>query len=191
MKKTAIMALGLMSLLALSSCEDKFSYIGENQFLPIGYQMKSPEKYDEESSTVQVMGIKKLIFDEFEKSDWKIVTQPNVIIRGDHPLEFSKKIYKIEDINDILDLDTNFEEKIPLAFTNTLVTYQYLGEETILEPLDEEGFLLQVSVEEEKRVDDGQIFTQVGYIVYRLMVGYVPVKIHKQPFVVASKIEEK
>lgn len=186
MKKIYFAVMGLMSLLALSSCEDKFAYYEENEFSPIGYQMKIPEGDDAdlwtESSTVQVMGIKGLIIDEFDKSDWKIIAQSDVLIKGDKPLEIEKSIV-IERIKDVIEVPTNYDP-IPLAFTNTQVTYQYLGKEVVLPPVDE--YKLFVRVEEDQRIEKDGFFFQAGNIVYSLMIGYVTVKNLKQPFIIAN-----
>lgn len=183
-----ISLLGLMVL--LSSCDDSFSMDEEKSFTPVMYQAKAPEVLGEEATTLLIKGVGDLVFDEIEKTDWKIITRYRVEYRGDHPLKLLNDdgngivSYEI-DSESLFSIPTNYEDVL-LTFDKLKVTYTYLGNETVLMP--DGGLKLVVDLEESKR-EDSPIFFQSGNIVFRLCVGSYPVKIHKLPFCVYADDE--
>lgn len=185
-RKILFFVIGLMSLIATTSC-DKITFNDDGEFMPVGYIVKSPDSEADISSgvvsTLQIMGIRGLVFDEVEKSDWKIITQPEVAFKGETRLEFEENPIEIE-LKGITELLTNFDEDISIAFGNTTVFYTYMGNQVELEPIDK--VYLSVKIDE-KQLSQKPYFLQYGYIIYTLQIGYVPVKIHKQPFMVTSQ----
>ena len=78
MKKFSYFLLfGLMSLISLTSCEDKIITQEEPEFMPYGYQPKIPETQEFGElpivTSFQILGYKNLVISEFEKDDWKII----------------------------------------------------------------------------------------------------------------------
>lgn len=187
MKKIfAILVFGLMSLMTLTSCEDKFIYDDDKSFLPIGYNAKSPEDDDEEhiSSTLLILGIHGLVFDEIEKSDWRIVTQSMYAFRGNQPLTLEETMIDITDTwSKITNIHTNYGD-IPVTFGNMNVNYQYMGENIELEPID--GLSLHVRIEQTGLATD-PLFMQHGKVVFHLLVGLCPVAVHEVNFLVLGE----
>lgn len=189
MKKILFFTIGLMSLIAVSSCEDHFAYDEEKKFLPLAYEAKEDEEAgaDWVSSTLSVLGIEGLVFDEIEKSDWKIITKSSYVVDAKEGLVINGSVFDVEnDGGYLLTIPTNHDDDDGILVTlgNTRVTYTYMGKEMLLQPVD--GLKLSVRMEETNRTEE-PLFMQMGYIVFRLLVGYVPVKIHKIPFMVYDK----
>jgi len=177
--------IGLMSLITMS-CEDHFSYDSGNNFMPITYEAKIPDEVGTVSSTLLILGVEGLVFDEIEKSDWKIITRETTLFRGEEPLVLSENRFALEyDGAELLKIPTNYED-IPVTFGNTTVTYEYMGKPVELVAGD--GLNISIKIEEEKRVET-PFFAQYGKIIYTLMVGYIPVKIHEQTLFVYSDDE--
>ena len=191
MKRILFLLLGLMSLVGLSSCEDKFVYDEEKEFIPLGYLPKRPPLDDEdpesitrEVTTLQILGPKGLVVDQIEKDDWKIITPASLSFRGTEPLQLEKRVFEFEeDIpRAIMDVNTNYAgETIPIAFGNTKVMYQYMGQDVELIPLGDVRLIFNV-VEKDRR--QGEYFTQFGDIEISLMIDYLVVKKHTISFVV-------
>lgn len=170
---------GLMSLLTMSSCEDKFTYDAEKNFMPIEYAAKLPVGDEGVATTLLVKGVKELVFDEIEKSDWRIITQANISFRGKEPLNVISTSFAIEeDDPQLMHVASNYGD-IPVTFGNTMVTYNYMGQEVVLQP--ENGMHFSVVKEEKERFEE-PFFYQKGKLVFRLMVGYVVVKVHEVDF---------
>ena len=191
MKRILFFAIGIMSLVVMSSCEDHFAYDEEKQFMPLAYEAKGDEdgNADWVATSLSVLGIKGLVFDEIDKTDWKIITQSSFIVGASEELAINGSIFPIEnDAGDLLTIPTNYDG-ILVTLGNTKVTYTYMGKEITLQPVD--GLKLSVRLEENYRAED-PLFVQTGYVVFRLLVGYVPVKIHRVPFMVydSEKAEE-
>lgn len=185
-KKNLFLVFGLMSLITMSSCDDKITFNDDPEFLPVGYVVKSPQDTEElasgELNTLQIMGIGGLVFDEIQKDDWKIITQNQIYFKGNTPLEFDNNVTEIKNLKGLIDLPTNYDD-ISVAFGNTSVTYTYLGNQVELEPLEKVS--LSISIQEEGTSAE-PYFSQYGYIIYTLDIGYLPVKVHKQPFIILS-----
>jgi len=174
--------IGLMSLITMS-CEDHLIYDAENNFLPIMYDAKSPENMEDEVSSLLILGVEGLVFDQIEKSDWKIITKESSGFIGDKPLEIVGSPFILEEKGaELLEIRTNYES-IPITFGNTTVTYEYMGKPVELMP--SENLNVSVIIEELSR-QESPFFAQYGNIVYKLRVGVVTVKIHKQRFLVCS-----
>lgn len=194
-KKIFFWVCGLMSLLTLSSCEDKITFNEGGEFLPIGYTIKTPENLDEfkEMTTLQIMGIKGLIFDTVEKSDWKIITWDQAVFNGSEPLEFYSNNIEIENLKGFVNVPTNYGD-IPVAFGNTDVEYTYLGEQVKLQPLETFRLFVKVELEgessDESKSKDGP-FIQYGHIVYTLSLGNVPIKTHKHQLLISELVNKE
>jgi hypothetical protein len=188
--KKSLFFISLMGLmLLLSGCDDSFMMDDSKTFTPIMYEAKQPETLGTEATTLMIKGVEDLVFDEIEKTDWKIITRYHLEYRGDHPLELTDDDddYICYDVNGdaLFSIPTNYGE-IVVTFDKIKVTYNYLGNEVELMP--DGGLKLYVNVEEEKREDD-PFFLQIGNIVFQLCVGSFPVKIHKLPFCVYANDE--
>ena len=146
MKKIfAFLVCGLMSLLTLTSCDDRFTYDADKVFMPCAYEVKGPSSGEEVSSTLLILGVNGLVFDEVEKSDWKIMTNSNYMFEGNQPFTLlSDKIMTIENKNQMMNIPTNYGN-LSIAFGNMNVSYQYMGQDVDLDPL--EGFQLKVTIE--------------------------------------------
>jgi len=181
MKKIfALLVFGLMSLLTFTSCEDYFTYDDDKAFLPCAYEAKSSSD-ETEAKTLLILGINGLVFDEIEKSDWKIMTNTSYLFRGKQPLTLMENnIITVENKNRMLNIDTNYGN-LPIAFGNMNVYYQYMGQQVDLDPV--EGFHLLVKVKAEKEIKD-PFYAQSGKLTFTLMAGYCPVKIHEVEFLV-------
>ena len=181
MKKFSYFLLfGLMSLISLTSCEDKIITQEEPEFMPYGYQPKIPETQEFDDlpivTSFQILGYKNL---EFEKDDWKIIVPDQFLCRGDQPLKVTNPV-EVTNFRKVLDIPTNYEE-LPVAFGNTAVLYEYMGQTTMLEPIG--GVMITLSIEEEFRREH-PIFLQYGYIKVRLNMAFVPIAETKIPFMV-------
>ena len=186
MKKN-VFIIGFFGLISvLSSCDDHFTMDEEKSFTPIKYAAKAPETLGEEATTLLIKGIGDLVFDEVEKTDWKIITRYHIAIRGNQPLQIEEDLSYNIDGDVLMTIPSNYED-ILVTFDKLKVTYTYLGKETELMP--EDGLRLRIDLEELRR-EDGPIFLQTGNIVFRLCVRSIPVKIHKLPFAVFATDEE-
>ena len=93
MKQCLFWLVGLMSLLFLSSCDDKILYDGEANFCPEQYSAKMIVSEDETldkdwvATTLLIYGQRDLVFAEIEKSDWRIITKDRLSLNGKAPLE--------------------------------------------------------------------------------------------------------
>lgn len=184
MKKFSYFLLfGLMSLISLTSCEDKIITQEEPEFMPYGYQPKIPETQEFDDlpivTSFQILGYKNLVISEFEKDDWKIIVPDQFLCRGDQPLKVTNPV-EVTNFRKVLDIPTNYEE-LPVAFGNTAVLYEYMGQTTMLEPIG--GVMITLSIEEEFRREH-PIFLQYGYIKVRLNMAFVPIAETKIPFMV-------
>ena len=178
MKKTLFWIVGLIGLTVVSSCEDKISMSEDNNFLPIGYTAK-------DSVTLRICGIADLIFDEITKDDWKIITSGEQVFVGEEPLKVDESVIYVNH-NKIYLLENNYDAELPITFANTKVTYEYVGNNLELEPLDSLRLFVKV-ITTKKSEPESQHFFQVGYINYTLTVGYIPVRTHQQNFIVISE----
>lgn len=184
MKKFSYFLLfGLMSLISLTSCEDKIITQEEPEFMPYGYQPKIPETQEFDDlpivTSFQILGYKNLVISEFEKDDWKIIVPDQFLCRGDQPLKVTNPV-EVTNFRKVLDIPTNYEE-LPVAFGNTAVLYEYMGQTTMLEPIG--GVMLTLTIEEEF-IREHPIFLQYGYIKVRLNMAFVPIAETKIPFMV-------
>ena len=184
MKKFSYFLLfGLMSLISLTSCEDKIITQEEPEFMPYGYQPKIPETHEFGElpivTSFQILGYKNLVISEFEKDDWKIIVPDQFLCRGDQPLKVTNPV-EVTNFRKVLDIPTNYEE-LPVAFGNTAVLYEYMGQTTMLEPIG--GVMLTLTIEEEF-IREHPIFLQYGYIKVRLNMAFVPIAETKIPFMV-------
>ncbi len=190
--KKMVFIISLIGLVLLPiSCEDSFTMDEEKNFMPIMYEAKTPEVLGEEAKILLIKGIGDLVFDEIEKTDWKIITRYHVEFRGSRPLQLLDDddndgyvTYMVKDA--LSSIPTNYEELL-LTYDKLKVTYNYLGIEAELRP--DGGLKLVVDIEELKREEE-PLFMQSGNIVFRLCVGSLPVKIHKLPFGVFATDEE-
>lgn len=184
MKKFSYFLLfGLMSLISLTSCEDKIITQEEPEFMPYGYQPRIPETQEFDDlpivTSFQILGYKNLVISEFEKDDWKIIVPDQFLCRGDQPLKVTNPV-EVTNFRKVLDIPTNYEE-LPVAFGNTAVLYEYMGQTTMLEPIG--GVMLTLTIEEEF-IREHPIFLQYGYIKVRLNMAFVPIAETKIPFMV-------
>lgn len=186
MKKILFLVYGLMSLVVLLlSCEDEFYYDDTKNFLPSYYKVKGFESSD----TLEIVGIHDLVFDEIEKTDWKIISQSHTDFTGSDSLVLTKSLYEIEDEAPLLEIETNFGT-IPVTLTNLEVTYEYMGQLLKLSLHPNSKMLLFVSVEKVYTFNQNGKFIQSGYIDYTLLVGYVPVTKHRQTYAVTNIAKE-
>ena len=188
MKNLFVLVFGLMSLLTFTSCDDKFTYDDENQFKPYGYtaKLQDSEITDENviiSKTLEIKGVRGLVFDTIEKDDWKIITQSDFSAKGTAPLKIAETEIKIDNPDIIIDLHSNYGD-IPVTFDNVKVTYMYRGQLMELRPI--EGLRLLIKIEDINRKYE-PIFFHYGYIRYVLCVGHIPVKIHRQTFIIMDE----
>lgn len=184
MKKFSYFLLfGLMSLISLSSCEDKIVTQTEPEFMPYGYQPKTPETEEFGELPIvnefQILGYKNLVISEFTKDDWKIIVPDQFLCRGDQPLKVTNPV-DVTNFRKVLDIPTNYEG-LPVAFGNTTVPYEYMGQTTMLEPIGE--VMLTLTIDEEFR-QEHPMFLQYGYIKVRLNMVFVPIAETKIPFMV-------
>lgn len=195
MKKNLVFLLfGLMSLIGISSCEDKIITQDENEFAPLGYQAKTInlEDIDEDNpnflvTTFQVKGVKDLVISEFEKDDWKILTTDQKVYTGSEPMKLGQNRIVINNFNKVIDVPSNYGD-IPIAFLNTVVSYDYMGQTVILKPLEEVDITIVV---EEISKEISPIFVQLGYIHITLHMGYVPIATTKVQFIIMEDITDK
>lgn len=188
MKKILFLLLGLMSLVGLSSCEDEFTYDNSKNFLPVGYLPKTPakeeigENLNFEVTTFQVLGMRGLVFDEFEKSDWRIISPASISIRGTKPLTLQERVYTITSDDPLLEVETNYES-IPVTIGNAKVTYSYMGQELELQPL--EDMKLTVSLKEDIRKEE-PYFIQYGSVEFTLSIAYLQIKKHSINYLIVD-----
>ena len=194
MKKFSYFLLfGLMSLISLSSCDDKIITQDENEFAPLGYQAKSVnlEDIDENTpeliTTFQVKGVKDLVISEFEKDDWRILTTDQKVYTGNEPLKLGQNRVVINNFNKVIDVPSNYGD-IPIAFMNTVVSYDYMGQTVILKPLEEVDVTIVV---EEISKEISPIFVQYGYIHITLHMGYMPIATTKVQFIIMEDVTDK
>ena len=185
---------GLMSLISLSSCEDKIITQDENEFTPLGYQAKAInlEDIDEDNpkfivTTFQVKGVKDLVISEFEKDDWKILTTDQKVYTGSEPMKLGQNRVVINNFNKVIDVPSNYGD-IPIAFMNTVVSYDYMGQTVILKPLEEMDVTIVV---EEISKEISPIFVQLGYIHITLHIGCVPIATTKVQFIIMEDVTDK
>ena len=191
MKKKKILLLGLISLVGLelfSSCEDKFIYDKEKDFVPIGYLPKEPKVTETdikddlgEISTFQIRGLMGLVFDEVEKNDWKIITPSEFSVKGKEPLSIGDNVFELGmkfPTSSALEIVTNYGE-IPVAYANTTLIYQYRGQDIELPPLGE--VRLTVIIKENERKETPYFF-QYGELEFILSIDYMPIKRHSINF---------
>lgn len=190
MKKKKILLLGLISLVGLSSCEDKFTYDKEKEFIPVGYSPKVPkisgtEDVLSEVTTLQVLGLKGLVFDEIEKADWKIITPSEFSVKGKEPLSIGDNVFEfgMEIPNSLFEIETNYGA-LPVALGNTTVSYQYAGQDIELDPLGE--VRLTVIIKENERKETPYFF-QYGELEFVLSIDYMPIKRHSINFFVMDQ----
>ena len=184
MKKFSYFLLfGLMSLISLTSCEDKIITQEEPEFMPYGYQPKTPKTQELGElpivTSFRILGYKNLVISEFEKDDWKIIVPDHFLCRGDQPLKVTNPV-KVTNFRKVLDISTNYAE-LPVAFGNTAVPYEYMGQTTMLEPIG--GVMLTLTIKEKFRREQ-PMFLQYGYIKVRLNIAFVPIAETKIPFMV-------
>ena len=184
MKRNLVFLLfGLMSLIGISSCEDKIVTQEEPEFMPYGYQPKAPETNELGElpivTSFQILGYKNLVISEFEKDDWKIIVPDQFLCRGNQPLKVTTPV-EVTNFRKVLEIPTNYEE-LPVAFGNTTVPYEYMGQTTMLEPIGEVELFLTI---EEEFKQEQPIFIQYGYIKVRLIMALAPIAETKFPFMV-------
>ena len=174
-----------MSLVGLlSSCEDKFVYDEEKNFVPLQYSVKMDIDEDTKvSTTLQIKGMYDLVFEEIEKTDWRIITPAEFVGKGHEPLKITNKLIPLTTDDGLIFVATNYGN-IPLTIANTKVTYNYMGQEIELRP--EGGLSIMVRISEDKLFDE-RPFLQYGNVEFVLMVGGVPVKIHSLKFMVIDE----
>ena len=187
MKTKKILLLGLISLVGLSSCEDKFTYDKEKSFVPIGYSPKVPkisgtEDVLSEVTTLQVLGLEGLVFDEIEKTDWKIITPSEFSVKGKEPLSIGNNVleFGMKIPNSLLEIGTNYGA-LPVVFGNTTVSYQYAKQDIELDPLDEVRLLINIKESERQETPT---FFQYGELEFVLTIGDLPIKRHSINFFV-------
>ena len=195
MKRNLVFLLfGLMSLISLSSCVDKIITPDSNEFAPLGYQAKAVnlEDIDEDNpkfltTTFQVKGVKDLVISEFEKDDWKILSTDQKVYTGNEPLKLGQNRVVINNFNKVIDVPSNYGD-IPIAFMNTVVSYDYMGQTVILKPLEEMDVTIVV---EEISKEISPIFVQLGYIHITLHIGCVPIATTKVQFIIMEDVTDK
>lgn len=180
-KKSLLLLIGLMSLISLSSCDDKLIYDDENHFVPILYSAKMIEGEEVVSTTLQIKGLHNLVFDEIEKTDWKIITPAEFYVRGHEPLAISQELIPVTD--GLMWIQSNYGD-IPVTIGNSKVTYEYMGETMELDPQGGLNLMIHLTV---KSCSEDRPFLQYGTIDFALLVGYLPVKIHSINFIVADE----
>lgn len=191
MKQCLFWLVGLMSLLSMSSCDDKILYDGEANFLPEEYSAKYDAETDTDtdvdwvSTTLLIYGPKELVFSEVEKSDWRIITKERLALSGKAPLE----LYQNDPIllrnynSELLHVASSYGD-IDCVLANYVVTYNYLGQDVILFPKG--GMRLSVRIDETAKYEEPYFF-QSGHVVFMLSINFIPVKIHKIPFYVIEE----
>jgi hypothetical protein len=136
MKKVLIIAGGLMSLLGMllfSSCDDKSTFIEEEEFAPYGYVVSGVE-------TVKIVGYKGLIIDDVGKSDWQLYVPFREDFIGNEALALTRNEFSItlEKNTEQIDIETNMEpiagedQEIPFALGGLTQPYTYMGEQVQL-----------------------------------------------------------
>lgn len=172
MKKIFLFAVRLMSLLGvllLSSCDDKSTFIEEEEFAPYGYYVKDAEN-------IQVVGYKGLVIEETAKTDWQLYVQVELPFVGNQPLEIEEPEHRIllDEKNSIqIDVDTNMDpigdekQDISYAVGGLLVNYTYLGQPDKLSCLSPLKVKLAKSVEQKNE----NPFLEKGKIEFSLLAN--------------------
>lgn len=189
MKKIFLFAVRLMSLLGvllLSSCDDKSTFIEEEEFAPYGYYVKDAEN-------IQVVGYKGLVIEETAKTDWQLYVQVDLPFVGTVPLEIAEYEHRIllDEKNSIqIDVDTNMDpiggekQDISYAVGGLLVNYTYLGQPDKLLCLSPLKVKLAKSVEQKNE----NPFLEKGQIEFSLLANDTICILKKSvPYTVAPK----
>lgn len=149
MKKILIIAaVGFMSLLGMSSCDDKSEFMETEEFVPYCFMVK-------DATTIQVVGYKSLVIEETEKTDWQLYVPFSLPFFGHEPLEIEQTEISLLDYiekNSVqLDIKTNFgeglEQDISFAVGGLLYPYTYMGQEQKLECITPLKVTLEVKVD--------------------------------------------
>ena len=155
--------------------------------MPIGYSPKVPkisgtEDVLSEVTTLQVLGLEGLVFDEIEKTDWKIITPSEFSVKGKEPLSIGNNVleFGMKIPNSLLEIGTNYGA-LPVVFGNTTVSYQYAKQDIELDPLDEVRLLINIKESERQETPT---FFQYGELEFVLTIGDLPIKRHSINFFV-------
>lgn len=172
MKKILFIAVGLMSLLGLSSCDDKSTFIETEEFAPYCFVVK-------DESTIQVVGYKSLIIEEMQKTDWQLYVQFSLPFTGDEPLKLKENEIDLLEYNDKksiqLDVETNlmfgdYTENLSFAVSGLLQPYTYMGEEVQLMCMSQLKVKIDVEVESITE-DPAEPFHEKGMVVISLVAN--------------------
>ncbi|MBQ9034589.1 MAG: hypothetical protein IJ099_01335 [Alphaproteobacteria bacterium] len=193
--KKILLSLLLMSLVGMSSC-DKLSFDPNPKFIPYGweavYSDDEPLSADAEASKILIKGMRNIVFDEIEKTDWKIYLPSKVNYEGRQSLQLIGGITDSTTVvdaieNTLIEIPTNYES-IPVNLSNLTVAYDYMGESLKLPLIDDNGnkvtMKLSVAIKPEFSKNKNGVFMEYGYIVFRLIANYIIVKTKKLQYVI-------
>ena len=189
MKKILFIAVGLMSLLGMSSCDDKSTFIETEEFAPYCYVIK-------DETTIQVVGYKSLIIEEMQKTDWQLYVQFSLSFTGDEPLRVEENEINLAEYNDKksvqLDVETNllfgdYTQNLSFAVGGLLQPYTYMGEEVQLMCVS--SLKVKIDIEVESITEDpAEPFYEKGMVVISLVANKDNICLAQKsvPFEVAS-----
>ena len=172
MKKIYLFAVvGLMSLLgalSLSSCDDKSSFMEEEEFAPYGYFVKDAEN-------IKIVGYKSLVIEDVGKSDWQLYVPFEMPFLGNEALALIRYEFDIISTKSTeqIDIETNMlpigneEQDIPFAVGGLLQPYTYLGDKIDLQCLSPLKVIVTVVQEE---ITENP-FLEKGYLDFSLVAS--------------------
>lgn len=186
MKKILFFAVGLMSLLGglLSSCDDKSSFIEEEEFAPYGFFVKDAEN-------IKIVGFKGLVIEDMAKSDWQLFVPFDVPFIGTEPLLLTRYEFLITStkFTEQVDIETNMqpigneEQEIPFAVGGISQSYTYMGEKLDLSCLSSLKVIVKVVKEE---TSENPYFMEKGYLDFSFVANDTICLVQKEvPYTVA------
>jgi hypothetical protein len=168
MKKILFIAVGLMSLLGISSCDATSKYLETEEFYPYCFKVK-------DATTIQILGVDNLNVAELEKTDWEIIAQTEAFLSGSQPLlvtESNCQIYYADKNSERSTLGTNADplyenegNTLTVVVRGLTTLYTYLGKEVKLQCISPIVLKTEISVKESY----DSPFIQKGTITYSLM----------------------
>lgn len=167
MKKILFIAVGLMSLLGMLSCDDSSTFIETEEFYPYGFFVK-------DATTIQIVGYKFLVIEETEKTDWNLYVQYHLPFIGSEPLQIRENeinLMEFCDKNSVqVDIETNmenedFSQDLSFAVSGLQHSYTYMGEQRQLMCLSLLKVKVNIIVDE---TSNEPMFHEKGHIEYTL-----------------------
>jgi hypothetical protein len=164
--------MGLMSLIILSSCENEYSYMENEEIKPMYYRI-------EDAKSIVIVGANFLVMEEgVTKNDWEILVQDTMLLEQDKPFELLDTM--VRKPLPMMLYDTNNEDFV-IAIKGLKYEYTYMNEKMELPCADNLAVKTELVIEKE----DKDPFYQYGYIIYTLIANNkIVLATNKQYFIV-------